>query len=222
VTIIENHQRPDTHDMIVVHRVFRRESRLLPRLVRAVPAGDAARARLVAAHFRDYHLGLHEHHTGEDELLWPLLLARVDLEAELVLRMEAQHEKVAATLADVEKLLPEWEASASPAVGERITEALAAHSDALHEHLDDEERYVLTLVEEHISAAEWDRLGERFITETPKDKLLFFLGAILEDATPQERAAMLGNLPIFARIIWYMVGRAQYTRRIRRLRGSLR
>jgi hypothetical protein len=208
--------------MIVVHRIFRREARLLPRLGRSVPAGDVARAKLVAAHFRDYHLGPHEHHTGEDDLLWPLLLARVDLEAELVLRMEVQHEKVAGTLADVEKLLPEWEATASPAVGERITEALAAHSDALHEHLDDEERYVLALVEEHISAAEWNRLGERFTTETPKDKLLFFLGAILEEATPQERAAMLGNLPVLARIIWYVVGRAQYARRIRKVRSSLR
>ena len=30
-------QRPDTHDMIVVHRVFRRESDLMPKLIRAVP-----------------------------------------------------------------------------------------------------------------------------------------------------------------------------------------
>ena len=31
--------RPDTHDMYVVHRVFRRETALLPRLVRSVRAG---------------------------------------------------------------------------------------------------------------------------------------------------------------------------------------
>jgi hypothetical protein len=38
-------QRPDTHKMIVIHRVFRRESALLPRLVQSVPDGDVARAR---------------------------------------------------------------------------------------------------------------------------------------------------------------------------------
>jgi hypothetical protein len=27
---------------------------------------------------------VHHHHTGEDELIWPLLLARVDLEAALI------------------------------------------------------------------------------------------------------------------------------------------
>ena len=33
----EQIQRPDTHEMIVVHRVFRRESDLMPTLIRAVP-----------------------------------------------------------------------------------------------------------------------------------------------------------------------------------------
>ncbi len=100
-------ERPDTHEMYVVHRVFRRETALLPRLVRNVRAGDTERARFVAAHYRDYALGLHHHHTAEDLLIWPLLLARVDLEAELVLRMEQQHEVVAAGLEAVAALLPE-------------------------------------------------------------------------------------------------------------------
>ena len=87
--------RPDTHEMVIIHRAFRRESRLLAALIAAVPAGDTARARVLAAHFRWYQLGVHHHHTGEDELIWPLLLARVDLEADVVVRMEAQHERVA-------------------------------------------------------------------------------------------------------------------------------
>ena len=41
-------QRPDTHDMIVVHRVFRRESDLMPTLIQAVPDGDTARADVLA------------------------------------------------------------------------------------------------------------------------------------------------------------------------------
>ena len=41
-------QRPDTHDMIVVHRVFRRESDLMPTLIQAVPDGDTARAEVLA------------------------------------------------------------------------------------------------------------------------------------------------------------------------------
>jgi hypothetical protein len=73
----------NTQDMEIVHRAFRRESRLLMELVAAVAPGDTARAKVIADHFRDYRLGLKNHHEGEDELLWPPLLSRVDLEADL-------------------------------------------------------------------------------------------------------------------------------------------
>ena len=64
-------QGVDTHEMAVIHRAFRRESRLLSDLIAAVPAGDRARARTLSAHLRWYRAGLHNHHQGEDELLWP-------------------------------------------------------------------------------------------------------------------------------------------------------
>jgi hemerythrin-like domain-containing protein len=214
-------ERPDTHDMYVVHRVFRRESALMPRLVRAVRSGDTARARVVAGHFRDYALGLHHHHSGEDELVWPLLLARVDLEAELVLRMERQHEAVAGSLAAVERLLPAWEGTADTTTGAAIADALERHRDALVEHLTDEEDHLLGLIEEHLTVAEWNALGERFATTTPKDKLLFFLGALLEEATPQETAHLLGNLPAPARLVWRLFGRRAYAQRTRTLRAPL-
>jgi hemerythrin-like domain-containing protein len=213
--------RPDTHDMYVVHRVFRREAALMPRLVRNVRPGDVARAAHVADHFRGYALGLHHHHTGEDELIWPLLLARVDLEAELVLRMEEQHERVAAGLDAVAARLPEWERTADPAIGEQIAVALEAHHAALMEHLTDEENHLLTLIEEHLTVAEYGKLGERFAAETPKDKLFLFLGALLEEATPAETAHMLSNLPAPARLAWRLIGRRQYARRTRALRGPL-
>ena len=213
--------RPDTHDMYVVHRVFRREAALMPRLVRQVRPGDVARAAHVADHFRGYALGLHHHHTGEDELIWPLLLARVDLEAELVLRMEEQHERVAAGLDEVAARLPEWERTADPVIGEQIAVALEAHHAALMEHLTDEETHLLTLIEEHLTVAEYGKLGERFAEETPKDKLFLFLGALLEEATPAETAHMMGNLPAPARLAWRIFGRRQYARRTRALRGPL-
>jgi hypothetical protein len=40
--------RPDIHEMVIIHRAFRRESRLLAALIADVPAGDTARARVLA------------------------------------------------------------------------------------------------------------------------------------------------------------------------------
>jgi hemerythrin-like domain-containing protein len=215
-------QRPDTHGMVVIHRAFRRESQLLATLIAAVPAGDTRRARVLADHLRWYQLGLHNHHTGEDELIWPLLLARVDLEADIVLRMEAQHERISQTLAQAETGLAAWESSAAEAARDHLVAVLTDHRAVLLEHVDDEETELLPLAARHLTAAEWDAMGDHFLAATPKNVLLVFLGAVLEDARPEERATFLGLLPLPARIIWHTVGRAQYARRMRRIRGGVR
>lgn len=221
MTAIDTAERPDTHEMVVAHRVFRREAALLPRLVESVRDGDTGRAALIVGHYRDYRLGLHHHHSAEDELLWPLLLGRVDMEAEIVLRMEAQHETIAATLTKVSGTIDAWEAAPSAATAAPVLTAMRAHLAALREHLADEEEHILPMAAEHLAVAEWARLGERFAEQTPKDKLLLFLGAILEEATPLERAATLANLPVIARIVWHAVGRRQYARRMALIRGGI-
>ncbi len=69
--------------------------------------------------------------------------------------------------------------------------------------------------------AEWARLGERFGDEAPKDKLLFFLGMILEDASPAERREMMANLPGPPEVLWHAVGQFQYRRKVAKIGGGL-
>ncbi|MCM2427197.1 hemerythrin domain-containing protein [Streptomyces sp. RKAG337] len=214
--------RPDTHEMVVIHLGLRRESRLLTELIAAVAPGDTARAGVLAAHFRDYLLGLTNHHHGEDDHLWPPLLARVDIEADLVLRMEAQHEGIAATLARAEAALPGWEATAGEAERDLLVAALTEHRAVLVEHLDDEEQNLLPLAERHLSVKEWNALGDHFMATTPKPKLLFYLGMVLEEADGTERAKILGELPLPARLLWYVVGSPAYNRKVRRIRNGAR
>ncbi|MEU5868580.1 hemerythrin domain-containing protein [Nonomuraea sp. NPDC047529] len=209
----------NTQDMEIVHRVLRRESRLLVELVAAVAPGDTARAKVIAGHFRVYRLGLHNHHEGEDELLWPPLLSRVDLEADIVLRMQAQHERVAATLSRLDAVLPAWEATAGADERDTLAAALYEHRAVLLEHLDDEEATLLPLAAKHITQQEWASLGDHLVNNTPKLTLLTLFGAVLEDANPAERALVLGGLPAPVRAIWHVIGRPRYARHIRRVRG---
>ncbi|WP_327321451.1 DUF4267 domain-containing protein [Streptomyces sp. NBC_01210] len=88
--------------------------------------------------------------------------------------------------------------------------ALTEHRAVLVEHLDDEEESLLPLAERHLSAREWNALGDHFMASTPKPKLLFFLGMVLEEADRTERSMILGPLPLPARLLWYAVGRPQY------------
>ncbi|MEE1813773.1 hypothetical protein PUR59_01795 [Streptomyces sp. SP18ES09] len=76
---------PYTRETAMIHLVFRRESRLLAELVQQAPAADVGRARVLAERWRLHTIGLHAHHPGEDEMLWPALLSHLGLDAEQAL-----------------------------------------------------------------------------------------------------------------------------------------
>ena len=210
----------NTHEMVVIHRAFRRESRLLCEFVGAVPDGNSERASILGRHLAWYEVGLTNHHQGEDELLWPLLYQRAGVEAAIVARMERQHAQVAVTLAEVLRALPAWQVSASADSRDHLVCALFSHRRVLIEHLDDEQSHLLPLAARYLTSSEWAALGEHFVASTPKAQLLIFLGAVLEEATPDERANLLGAMPRVARLAWWSVGRRRYASHIRRVRGT--
>jgi len=84
-----------TEEMAVIHRIFRRGFPMMAELVRQAPVGATARSQPIAAHLDFLLNGLHNHHSGEDENVWPLLLERAALQTELITRMEQQHKVVA-------------------------------------------------------------------------------------------------------------------------------
>lgn len=210
----------DVHDMVVVHRAFRRELTLAPALVRAVAPGDVARAAVIGDHIRLSLTGLHLHHTGEDVLLWPKLLDRAAPSADLIHRMEAQHHRVEGLVERLPDALGRWQAEARPAAGEELAATIEELKEVLIEHLDDEELHILPLAARHLTPTEWAELGEHGTSEMDKADLPILFGMVLEDATPQERTMMLGALPLLIRLLLQTVGARQYRRYVRRVRGA--
>jgi len=212
-------QLADVRDMFVVHRSFRREFRLIPQLIREVAPGDTARAAVVAGHARLILRGLDLHHTGEDDLLWPKLLERAAPSADLIHRMEAQHHRVEQLIAELGQALPRWEAEARPAVSEEVASTFDALRDALLEHLDDEERHILPIAERHITQKEWEGLGEHGMHKVKAAELPILFGAVLEEATPDERTMMLRVVPPPVRLLVRTVFAWQYRRYVKKVRG---
>jgi hemerythrin-like domain-containing protein len=210
----------DVHDMVVAHRAFRREFRLVPGLVRSVRPGDTARAAVIAGHARMIVTGLHLHHTSEDLLLWPKLLERCPPDAELVERMEAQHERVHDAIERIGPALDRWEAEARPAVSEEVASAFEALHGALVEHLDEEEREILPLAARHLSQQEWDEVGEHGVEDMRKKDLPIMFGAVAEEATPEERAALFAVVPLPVRLLLRTVFAWQYRRYVSRVRDG--
>ena len=211
--------RPDTQEMVIVHRVFRREFRLLPDLVAAVPGGNTTRAAVLAEHCIDMVTGLHHHHAAEDEFLWPPLLRQAKPHAEVVHRMETQHHDMSTALKQVEALLPEWAAHARVAERDELVDALRKVQRILDEHLAEEEKEILPLVEQFLTMEQWAAVGERGKEAiSDKRKRLLFLGMILEDATPAEEAHFLSRMPPPVRLLWRLVGRRQYAAHLSNIR----
>ncbi|MFI1364339.1 hypothetical protein [Streptomyces griseochromogenes] len=63
---------------------------------------------------------------GRLELLWPPLLSRVDPEADIVLRTQAQHECVEVTLTRLDAAVPAWSATAGADERATLPSALPA------------------------------------------------------------------------------------------------
>ena len=123
--------------------MFRREVRLAGDLVRRVEPGDTRRSGVVARHLDLIDRCLHHHHVIEDELVWPLLLARASNDvAPMVELMESQHDVVATLLARIEPRRARWADTADASGRDELAALYDRLAVALVDHLDDEESSV--------------------------------------------------------------------------------
>jgi hemerythrin-like domain-containing protein len=208
----------DTHEMVLIHRVIRREFGQLPRLFRSA-ANDRARSKVVGAHAREMLDFLHTHHTGEDELLFPLLRERTTLDPDLMDRMDAQHAQVDDTVTAVNAQLPAWTATADAATGEKMAARIETTMPTLIDHLAEEEQKLLPIVSVTVTQSEWDALGKHGMSAIPLTRKLIILGHITEEADDAERQRFMQVIPAPARLAYKLIGRRQFTRETTAIRG---
>ncbi|MEU9380545.1 hemerythrin domain-containing protein [Streptomyces sp. NPDC048279] len=209
----------DVRDMYMVHAMLRREFRLLPQLVRDVAPGIVKRAEVVATHAEFVCRLLHLHHEGEDLLLWPLLLTRGgEKAASIVPAMEEQHKAIHEAYGEVTALLPAWRSTARGA--EALAGALERLLTTLEEHLETEEEEILPLATKYVTAAEWKRLGEHGMANSPKKTLPLAFGMTMYEGKPEVVRAVLAEAPLPARLIISVVGPRLYAAHAKRVHGT--
>jgi hemerythrin-like domain-containing protein len=186
--------------MVLIHRVIRRQFGQLPRLFRSA-ANDRARSNLIGAHAQEMLHFLHTHHTGQDELLFPLLRERTALDPELMGRMDAQHAQVNDTVTAIRAQLPAWTTSANAAAGEQIAALIDATMPTLTDHLAEEEQKLLPIVSVTLTQREWDALGKHGMSAIPATRRLIILGHITEETDAPERQRFMQVVPAPARLV---------------------
>lgn len=211
-------ERPDTGEMVVIHRIFRQGFPMLSDAARHLRSGDTAGTTAVATHVEFMLNALHHHHAAEDEHLWPRLAERTETVG-LVGRMAEQHSELAEQIDAVHRFLPRLGTGAG---GTELADSLTALSDALTPHLDEEEAEILPLVRLHISAPEWQESGDAAFDGFTNDEKLLALGLLLDVASPDEAASFLRRLPWPVRLLWRVRGHRLYARHMNALLRATR
>jgi hemerythrin-like domain-containing protein len=207
----------DTRDMLVVHTAILREVRLAPDLVRRTAGADARRVRTVADHLEMVLHLVHEHHAGEDRLLWPLVRERART-SEALDRADAQHEAIAVVIDRTTSAIRPWRAD--PTRSGPLADGLHQLHALLVEHLDDEERHLLPLAAACLTPDEWGAVGESAMASTPKQHLPLLLGMLMYEADPAVIAMMLHGAPLPVRLAMGFLGPRAYARYARKVHGT--
>jgi len=182
--------------MQIPHSIFRGEFRRAPGMVRNVADGDARRTEVVAEHLQFLLEGLTDHHTTEDELLWPRLRERVPADVEPIIGvMESQHAQIHQVIESLRGQLAGWIADPSSKQRDALADTCDSAYTVLEEHLGAEEREILPVAARAISQSEWDEIGERAMDALPKDKKMLILGTIRYWAPPAQSAAVASDIP---------------------------
>jgi hemerythrin-like domain-containing protein len=181
----------DTRAMFMIHSMFRREFALLPSLIGAVPPQDGQRVQAVADHVGLMCSLLHHHHSAEDDVLWPLLLARAPKEIDPVVRLaEGHHRAIDELLSEVGKRLEAWRDGPTATDGAALALALRRLAATAFEHMGLEERLVLPLVERHIFATEWEAMEQQAVASMALEEAVLAVGMVMYEVDKEELPAV--------------------------------
>ena len=218
---IEEQLHFDGREMHMVHDVFRREFALMPALVRGVAVGDHNRAQIVTDHIQRVSALLHHHHLVEGQYTWPLLLERCGPAfASVVQVMEEQHEQIATLGREVDAALTIWRTNATVESREALAAALERLLSPMKEHLRDEEERVVPLLEEHITASEWDATVQKGAEEIEAENLPLSFGLLMYEGDPQLVERTIANLPANARPVIRELAAQAFAEHSRRVHGT--
>ncbi|WP_409332212.1 hemerythrin domain-containing protein [Trujillonella humicola] len=208
----------------VLHRLVRRELRVLTRLSTWAAPDDAARTAALTAHADLLGRLLLRHHATERELIWPALLrALPERDAargrDAVAGWTASCTRLDHLLRDISTAARQWAVAGTAPARDAFAMACLVLADAVAVQTADEERELLPLLAA-LPPADWAAITAGAGCVLSHRERMLVLGLALEDATPDERARLLAALPPTTRLAWRLAGRRHFRAAVVRLRGE--
>lgn len=213
---IDRHEPADTRSMGIVHSALRRDLERIRMTLQTEPYPKGKRRLALADHVVWLMHALRLHHSAEDAGLWPLIRAKNPSAGALLVRMEADHRRIAPAMIALEGAGRAYGRDASTRT--RVLDALAELNEVLLPHLQREELEMMPVVAATITASEYrDVENEYFV----KPKGVVELGAeapwIVDGATTEDRDVILHVVPAVPRFVIMQTFGRIYRRKVARL-----
>jgi hypothetical protein len=202
-------QPPDLTGFLGGHSIMRAQFALLARAAGEVSDTDTKRLAALEAHLAFVTRRLTQHHTAEDDSIWPQMRQADPSLVELLDDLEQDHQRLDQLLVVT--------GDRTVSFSGRAAALRDVHRD-LSAHLDREEAEAVPAIRRLIPQSAWALHDERFQRELGPDRtttLVWILGHLRPDA----RRAMLAELPPPVRILYKTVWRPKHRRRLALLYG---
>jgi hemerythrin-like domain-containing protein len=200
-------EHPDVTMMYVVHKTFRRE--LARMQAAAAQADNPDLHQALRGSWTTFNQYLTIHHTAEDEMLWPPMRTKLGTRGQdlgLLDQMLDEHSRLEPVLREIDNALQQ----SSPA---NLASLFGELTDVLVSHFEHEEKAVLPLVQQTLSADEWDDFSNDQRNRIGLRGAEWFFPWLLDDAPPDMREFVLALVPPPLRLAYKAVWEPRYCRR---------
>jgi iron-sulfur cluster repair protein YtfE (RIC family) len=190
----------DTRMNGIIHAALRRDLERIAMLVERPGDLSDERLRAIGEHAMWLMGLLHDHHTTEDERLFPVLRTNNPDMGPLLDTMLAEHGAIASAVATLEQAGRRAE-SGGDGAAEGLREAVAGLRRVLDPHLEHEERALSPLVPDSMTEEQWS-VFEKSNVEGKKPPELAFQGHwMLDNLDPSGAAVVRKQVPAVPRFV---------------------
>jgi len=191
----------DVSDMYAVHRALLGALGEAPESV-ARAGQDPARVEVAGSFCENVIEFLHVHHSGEDELIYPVLEERCSGSRSELERINDQHKLLHAPMDAGRSAIAAWRAAPSTANAQAVIDAITSIVEPLRPHLTEEETVLLPIASKWMSAEEFGRLPAHHMMSFRADKPWLMMGLVREQLDQEHRDAMLAGMPPEMATMW--------------------
>ena len=191
----------DVSDMIAVHNALTGALDAAPAYI-AKAYRESKRVEVISSFYENVIEFLHVHHTGEDELIYPVLEERCAESRSELERINDQHKLLHAPMDAGRSAVAAWRAAPSSDNAQAVIDAMGSIAEPLRPHLAEEETVLLPIASKWMSPEEFGQLPGHHMMIFRADKPWLMLGLVREQLDQEHRDGMLAGMPPEMRTMW--------------------